>query len=318
MKTYTEEDVTSIKTEEKKIADARIAERDNIMANLAHSIKNLISSVQDPLQLVSNDEDINKDNKFSIDNALKGLELIKKMAFSIDHSYTGGIEDFIYDAKSNDKDGKSIEELLLNSLIYATGNMFDRKYFEKPSFRYFIKGKKEEREMARKEYDSNIKETNLNNISNMLNKYFFTFNYECDNTVNFRLGDTKSSATKLFIMLQEIIMNSVKYASFIPKADRFLNISIKEKNENVILSVKNSMKPTSREKTTGMGHVVIANIAKMIGAKPEIIKSAEDATYEIIIEFKNLWQDKSVNYAEDVIENSLNVAEPANDYGAKM
>ena len=87
---------------------------------------------------------------------------------------------------------------------------------------------------------------------------------------------------------------------------------IKAENDDIILSVKNSMNFKNREKTTGMGNVIIANIAKMINAKPEIIRSAEAATYEIKIRFKNLWKSETAEYAD--FDESLLKKKHKNNY----
>jgi two-component sensor histidine kinase len=297
-----------------EIIAAQLAERDKILANLAHSIKNLISSVQTPLQLVAGDDELAEYNKFSVDNALKGLELIKRLAFSVDHSYTGAIEDFIFDAKCKADEGQSIEELILSSLIYATGNMFDRKYFEKTSFRYFPKGAKEQRLAAKKAYDETINNLDFEKVSQMLNDHFFNFSYEVDATVENRLNDTKSSATKFFIMLQEIIMNAVKYASFTPREQRFMKITVKTVGEQVVIEVKNSMKLSSKEKTTGMGHVVIANITKMLDGTSEMKRNVDDEAFETKISFNNLWADKILNYHQPYKNIALKVAEAEENY----
>ncbi|MCF6175548.1 MAG: hypothetical protein L3J71_07260 [Victivallaceae bacterium] len=297
-----------------EITEAKLAERDKILANLAHSIKNLISSVQTPLQLVAGDSGLGEYNKFSVDNALKGLELIKRLAFSVDHSYTGAFEDFIFDAKCGVDEGQSIEELILQALIYTTGNMFDRKYFEKPSFRYFPKGQKTQRLAAKKAYNENINNLAIESIATMLNSHFFNFSFDFDATVQNRLNDTKSSATKFFIMLQEIIMNAVKYASFTPREERFIAIEVKTVDDRVNIIVRNSMKAASREKTTGMGQVVIANIAKMLKGECKMGKTADENIFETKVSFSNLWSSEALCYQHSAANELLNVAETQQEY----
>jgi len=206
--------------------------------------------------------------------------------------------------------------MILKSLSIAVGNMFDSKYFAKASFRYFPKDQKAEFESAKEEFAQHSPKPDFAHLSQFLNKYFFKFTYDFDESAENQLMDKKGSATKFFILIQEILIHSVKYASLIPFEKRFLHISAKKHaNGNIVISVSNSMSAPAREKTTGMGGVIITNIAKMLDSTPEITKSKEEEYYEVRIEFQDFWQVKSpVSYSHETKETFKKVSEPPAEY----
>jgi hypothetical protein len=299
---------------ERELKASELAERDRIMANMAHSIKNLISSVQTPLQLVSEDRDIDILKKHRVEHALKGLSLIKEIAFAIDHSYTGAIDDFRFDAQCKTNEGHSIQSLIQRALMHSAGNMFDRDYFEKPSFNYFPKTEKEKKDKALKQYQDIADSCNSDKLKEWLNNYFFKFSCELDLVAQNRLKDTKSSAMKFFILMQEILMNAVKYASFVTRDKRFLSIKAEEKGKDILISIKNSFVPRSKEKTTGKGMIVIEKFAEILGHKPEIIRNVNAETYEIKIKFENFWQNSKIKYEVEGQEEFLKVSDKTNRY----
>jgi len=84
--------------EEKSIAQARIEERNKIIADLSHYVKNMISSVIDPLENLKSETEI---KPIIIQNALRGANLIREIVNAMNLSFKGSIDDFYYDAVHN-------------------------------------------------------------------------------------------------------------------------------------------------------------------------------------------------------------------------
>jgi two-component sensor histidine kinase len=310
-------DIKLSEKKEQEITAAKLAERDKILANLAHSIKNLISSVQSPLYSVVKSAGLDDYNKLCVEDALKGLNLIKEIAFAIDHSYTGSIDDFRFDAKCADHEGETLQTLTTKALMHSINNMFDPDYFEVFSFNYFPEDAREEEVAARKEYEELIKDYDIDKISAWLNRYFFDFKFEVDFSREFKLKDTKSSATKFFMMMQEILLNAVKYSSFTGRGRRFLNIRMSNKQDEIHIEVKNSMNASIKEKTTGKGSIVIAQFAKILGAEPKIEKLEDKGTFEIKIDFENFWKESGVTYTPAHESELLQASEKTAVYNTK-
>ena len=114
---------------------ARIDERNKIIADLSHSIKNLISTIIDPLENLKQESVV---KPLVINNALKGANLIREIVNGMNLSFSGSIDDFYFDAKSNKgKDRINFKNIIIESLKYSIGNMFDGKYFSNSMRKYF-------------------------------------------------------------------------------------------------------------------------------------------------------------------------------------
>jgi two-component sensor histidine kinase len=121
----------------------------------------------------------------------------------------------------------------------------------------------------------------------------FMLDMEVSDVSKYRPGNDKSSAIKLMILFQEIIFNAVKYASFVARKDRFIEIRLIDHEQNLSLTVSNSYRPEVQAKTTGVGKLVIENFAKVLDCQPEI--TTTDQVYTIRMEFNNIWR----NHAQD-------------------
>ena len=175
--------------------------------------------------------------------------------------------------------------------------MFDRRYFEKPSFNYFPKGGKELKAAAFEEFQRLSETADPKELDAWMIKYLLDFTFEIDGAGDLAFRNTKNSAMKFRIMMQEIMLNALKYSSYIPRSDRFLRVSLRTNDETIDLTVENSMSPSNREKTTGNGRVIIAQFAKLLGAEPEVVKSPENKTYALKIPFVNFWRFNDRKYS---------------------
>ena len=84
-------------------------------------------------------------------------------------------------------------------------------------------------------------------------------------------------------MFQEIMLNAVKYSSFVPLAERKITVSLKVEMNKVSLEVENTFNPKSSIKSSGLGLTIINNFANLLGAKVDIDK--DNGHYKIKIEF---------------------------------
>ncbi|GAB1468243.1 hypothetical protein MASR2M64_09540 [Candidatus Cloacimonadota bacterium] len=279
---------TSIKNIFKKlIQEAEVNERNRILSNLSHSIKNILRSVIDPL--------INLKEEFPqkanvIDNAIKGANLIREIVNSINLSYKTSIEDISWDIAHSDSEGMALQEMLLNSLKYSLGNMFDFRYFPQYAENYYPRSiGKEDFEKIQADWNNASAAHEFEPLIAFCEKYLGNLSIDISQAGQYMLGNEKSSAIKLMILFQEIIFNAVKYASFVPRAERFIEICLDNTETDITLQVSNSYRPEVQAKTTGVGKLVIENFSKVLGSTPEI--KTTDTTYSIKIRFNNLWRN---------------------------
>ncbi len=97
------------KENEKKIMQAKLDERNRILSNLSHSIKNLLKAVIDPL--INLREDV-PEKGVVIDNAIKGANLIREIVNAINYSYTTSLEDLRWDISHPDKERMSLQDMI--------------------------------------------------------------------------------------------------------------------------------------------------------------------------------------------------------------
>ncbi len=277
--------IKKIAIKEKK--QAIIDERNKIIADLSHSIKNLISTVIDPLENMKKEH---AEENPVIENALKGANLIREIVNAMNLSFKGSIDDFYYDAEHNSgKEALSLQDIISQSLTYSIGHMFDGKYFANFLRKYFP-----ERSIfqeAKSAWSEKSQTKNMEELLPFFGQYFFDIQLNISDMADLRIGNEKGSAIKLLILFQEIIFNAVKYSAFVEKDNRFLHIDVKNNGNQIVITVENRYKKTVKTKTSGLGLVIIKNFAKLLENEPDIRQDEE--IYAVTIRFSNFWKEKS-------------------------
>ncbi|MDD2651109.1 MAG: hypothetical protein PHF36_08260 [Candidatus Cloacimonetes bacterium] len=270
----------------KAIIEAQIKERNEVIAKLSHSIKNLIrSAVIDPLSYMQSLGTLNEKN---LSDALKGANLIREIANGINLSLKGSFDDFVHDAQNSSNDGYIVKDMFYDCFKFAVSNMLDGKYFNVFMREYF--NEREKYQTALSEWDK-ISQTNTSaDILNFikLNMLDIDFNFKLDEQL--AIGNEKGSAIKLLILFQEIIFNAVKYSSFVNRDNRNMFISIHEEDDNIVLLVENNLNPEIQAKSSGLGSVIIDNFAKLLSGKLDIDKTND--RFKLKLTFPNIWNRK--------------------------
>ena len=267
-------------------SNAKEAERNKIIGDLSHSIKNLVRSVIDPLHNLRREL---PERISTIDVALRAANLIREMVNAINASQSIDIRDFIWDAHHPDGESLSIKEIVHAGLIYSISNMFDSNFFKKFSANYFprslgISGK----ELIQQQWEQVSVAGNMEQVLNFSKQHLFECSVQLGSVSDFRIGNEKSSAVFLTILFQEIILNAVKYCSFVPMEQRFISLKITQQIDQIRLNVSNGYNPDTIARSTGKGMGIIKDFAKGLNCKPVINKT--DATYSITLEFSNIWR----------------------------
>ncbi|MBN2829286.1 MAG: hypothetical protein JXR56_03075 [Candidatus Cloacimonetes bacterium] len=265
------------------IDNAKIEERNRMMANLSHTIKNLLGTIIDPLMNMKNGKEY---EETSINNALQGTQLIRGIVNAMSMSHSGSIDDFKYDILNNEQGAKSLNNLVMDALKYSVGLMLDDKYFGKYLEKYFVTD--EDLYKAEGEWAHTTNTNNINRLTDFIQKYMADIEIDIDDAEDLILGDSMGSALKMLIMIQEIILNAVKYASFVKRDSRKISIKLSKTEDNVVFIVKNSYKSISRMKTSGLGREIINSFAKLLETEPEI--EMDDSIYSVTIKIKNYWR----------------------------
>jgi len=269
---------------EQKIAQARVDERNKVIQDLSHSIKNLISTIIDPLNNLKKEKEV---KPAIIDDALKGANLIREIVNAMTLSFKGSIEDFYYDARNIDKDRTDLQSALVESLISSVGNMFDGKYF--PDFQTEYFASEDIIEKAESEWTRISQSKNLHEITAFLRKYFFDCDFSFDNAAKYAMGNEKGAAIKLLILFQELIQNAVKYSAFVSRENRRLRIVFNDTPEQIIVRIENRYNDRINVSTSGIGHVIVENFCKLIETEPVVTK--ENGIYAVEIRFANFWKE---------------------------
>lgn len=261
-----------------------LKERDRIMSNVSHSIKNMLRSVIDPLILIKQEL---PEKTSVIDSALKGANLIRAIVNSINLSYKTTLADIKYDIAHPDNEAISLEEMVVNSLKYSIGNMFDSKYF--PAFMQNYFPTRSQYQKAKQTWDIILGTNSIEAIKEYTAKYMFELHVQLFDVVKYVVGNEKSSAIKLMILFQEIIFNAVKYCSYVPLSERHVKIKMVDAGKKILFEVSNTYKPGVQAKTTGVGKLVIENFTKVLESNAVITQ--EKGVYNLSMLFTDLWRE---------------------------
>ncbi|MDM8548710.1 ATP-binding protein [Desulfobacterales bacterium HSG2] len=257
-----------------------------IIADLSHSIKNLISTIIDPLKNLKKEKEV---KPAVIDDALKGANLIREIVNAMNLSFRGSVEDFYHDARNGDKDRTDLQSAIVESLIYSVGNMFDGKYFPYFQMEYF--SSEDILDKAESEWTYISQSKDLQEITPFLRKYFFETDFSFDNASDYAMGNEKGSAIKFLILFQELILNAVKYSAFVSREDRRLRIQFSDTPEQIAVRIENRYNEKINVSTSGIGHVIVENFCKLMETEPVVTK--ENGIYAVEVRFANFWKKES-------------------------
>jgi hypothetical protein len=274
-------------SEHKAVEAAKLAERDRVIAELSHHIKNIVSStVIDPLE---NLRVANEYKQYIVEDALKGAGIIRQIVNAMNLSFKGSLEDFEHDAVNNSgRNSMDLQNIVIESFRYSIANIFEGKFFGNFTHEYFPTIEKyNEAKDAWKEIRNSY---SIDEISGFLSKYYFTPDIKILLSESYRIGNVGGSAMKLLILFQELVFNAIKYCVFVERDKRFVKFEIRDIDGIINVNIENSFNESAKTKSSGFGHVIIENFAKLLKAEFSIIK--KDGKHTVNLSFKNLWRIK--------------------------
>jgi len=268
-----------------KVLQARLDERNKIIADLSHSLKNIIATVADPLENLRQTKEY---VDITIEKALRGANLVREITNAMNYSLKGSIADFQYDAQNNQgRDSQTISGMVETSLRNSVANMFDTKYFSTFSKQYFPD--KDSFYLAKNNWATIGAATDTDQIVKFIEKYLTKIMIELNEVGNLAIGNDKGSAAKLLTIIQEMILNAVKYSAVVKREKRFIRIKFSSNKKYITLSAENKFKPQAKVKTTGMGLVILRNFAEMLNTTLEIDTANE--IYSAKFKIPNFWKE---------------------------
>ncbi len=267
-----------------EVLQARLEERYKIIADLSHSLKNIVATITDPLENLRQTKEY---VDLTIENALRGANLVREITNAMNSSLKGSIDDFYYDAKYNQgHEWQSLADMVTTSLRNSVTNMFDAKYFSSFSKQYFPD--RDSYYLAKSDWTDIGTVADTKKILAYIEKYLTKIEIDLKEIGSLAIGNTKGSAVKLLTIIQEMILNAVKYSAFVDRSERFVRIKFSGDKKHVTLSVENRFKPRVKVKTTGMGQVILKNFAEMLNTALEI-KNVKNI-YSVKFEIPNFWE----------------------------
>lgn len=281
-----EEQANQQAQQERLIEQAKVEERNKVIADLSHSIKNLLSTVIDPLENLK--RSAQGTDRRIIENALRGTNLVREIVNGMNLSSQGDLEDFYHDARHNTgPNASNLKLILTEALKSAIANMFDGKYFSNFMRKYFPSKDLYLQAKSQWEQIALINETKP--IAAFLQEYFFKTEILWNEAERLVLGNDKGSATKLLILCQEMLLNAIKYSAFVERERRVLKLVFTVNPAQICIKIQNRFSPDSHIKTSGLGHVIIENFAERMNASAIIEKN--DDIYSIEFACVNFWEN---------------------------
>jgi len=262
-----------------QLGQEKSKERDRIFADISHRIKNVIQSIQTPL--VEIEEWI--EEKQQIKNAIKGTQIISNIVNLASYLYSAKIEDFYHDAKNN-KGGKSLELIIIDSIKSAIIQMFDGKYFNRENRNYFKTI--EAHTKAQKDFNNKIiNSSQVNEIINYIEKHFFKIKIDFTNINRCLFGDDRKTPIKLSSIFVELFLNAVKNLSYLNKEQRELIVKV-DFDKELKFSITNSFSTKRMIMATGFGLDSIKNMLEEICS----ITISKDNPFNVTLIFPDLWK----------------------------
>ena len=258
-----------------KEAEIRASERQAVLYEMSHHIKNLVVSVIDPLENMAGT--VPDNSKHVLADAINGANMIRQIVFFITNSYRSTVEDFIYDLSNPEDNPQTMESLFESTLRASVANMFDKQTHGKymraffPSKDFFTKAKNDW-----------YATRDLSGVIRFMNDHMnIRTDIALDPFRSIRIGDAKGSATNLAILFNELIMNMMKALAFVEKDRREFHVNLERDGEMILFRFVN----TSRSAGTmshGYGKTIVTNITKGLGG----ILSSQTSGNQYSVEMK--------------------------------
>ena len=261
-----------------ELAEAAEAERRKVLFEMSHSIKNLMASVSEPLDMLKNQLDGTQ--RRTVENALAGAGLIRDLAVGVHMSMRGEPGTWRKDVFEPGFGAATLDKIILDAVRHAVSNMFDGKYFAQFVKNYFGRDLNTFMQ-AQNEWKAAV---SAEDTFACINKYFFDFKIDSHGAdLKIPIGDRDGTATKLLILFQELFLNAVKYSSFTEREKRFVKLDVAITPENWNIKLSNSAVGRKNTKSSGIGLAVIKNFADLFEAKYDA--SCKNDTYISTIHF---------------------------------
>ncbi len=278
---------------QRKVYEARLAERNQVIADMSHHIKNLVAKVLDPLQHLRS---LTTDDTMrgTVDNALRGGALIREIVQAMNLSYRGGVDDFVGDARSTEASGyTSMEQLLVQAVMSALTNMFDGKYFKRfvnayfPTRDMFVQSKSQFTDLQARARVS------VDDVCGFVRSHMFDLDIRAESMRNLYLRDDNGSQVKMLIVLNEMFMNAIKYTSDLKREQRRIDFEFAREDGVCRIDLSNTCSQRRPQSSAGLGHVVLENFSKIMGGQSKVV--FRDGLYRLLFEFKDFWKDAREN-----------------------
>ncbi len=236
----------------------RAEERQNVLYEMSHHIKNLVVSVIDPLENLY--DNMPPEDKFVLKTAIKGASMIREIVFFITNSYRFTLDDFLYDLSNPVETPQSLGNLFENALRASVASMFDKQTHYKYMRLYYPT-----RESFTTAKNCWYEAQTLADVFAFMGKHMnIDVSVDFHSFVNIILGNKKGSATNMAILFNELTMNMLKALAIVPKNERSFFITTKEEGANLCLIFKNACR-NSKTVSKGYGKTIVANIIKGFG-----------------------------------------------------
>ena len=278
--------VHRIRRHDARIAEVRIQERSRVIADLSHHIKNLVASTTASLEELK--ERVTSISSRSLEHALRGASLIREIVQAVNLSYRGSGDDLKSDARLLPAEGVTgITELVSEAACAAVADMFDTKYFTNFSRNYFPD--RSSFVNARNAWTTVLDsgDGSISSVEAFMQNHMIQTKFDLDDVSSFGLSDTRGSKIKMLILLNELLLNAVKYASLSDSKNREMSLSMKQ-GKVLCITVSNTHTKSNARGKVGLGREIIQNTVKSFGGR--VVEEVHDAIYSVRIEIPNVWE----------------------------
>lgn len=231
-------------------------EREEVVRNLVHTLKNLTASVIEPLRECLKDE---AKKNIGLKNAFRGMDLVRESTNALSLSFRGEPEDFKYDAKiSHGVPSYTMLNIILNGLASAVDCMLDGRNFSEFFHNYFPS---RDKFITAKDTWSSVDKESVASLRGFFNELMFKFSIEdIDELRSMQLNDSRNSPLKLTLLFKEWFLNALKHASNCGRMNRFVNIRVRRESGCVYLEVNHSYVEGKSAKISKAGREIVNNI----------------------------------------------------------
>ncbi|MBO4621002.1 MAG: GHKL domain-containing protein [Victivallales bacterium] len=255
--------------------EARRKEAEENVRYICHNLKGTIPMTVNQVDRVLRDPNLTLESKIAAGTVRNDLIMLEEQMSRQAITYRPVPQDLLDDV-NDDYNHNNLKFILMDALKRVLSNVCNERW-EANAFHNYFKGDSQKAEKVSQEI------SDLGNrwkaLVALINQYFFTFDCQIDSSCEqLLIGNRHNSVNNLRTFAEEILLNAIKYVSFVDRDKRIVQFTAKVENDIILIKLMNSCETSDEIRQHG-GSSSLKRLLQGFGAESINLPSSTDGNY---------------------------------------